>query len=148
MNGWMGRILQVDLTRSKITHIPIELYAEKYLGGRGIASRLYWESVSPETSAFDPENRLIFMAGPLVGTGAQGATRMSVVGKSPMAYPEGYCYGNIGGFFGAELPDYDLRACGKGSGGFFKLDGLAGVLRGRRFKADLDIEIGDADYIA
>ena len=28
---------------------------------------------------------------------------MSVVGKSPMTFPEGYCYGNIGGFFGAEL---------------------------------------------
>ncbi|MCR4394989.1 MAG: hypothetical protein NUV31_11515, partial [Dehalococcoidales bacterium] len=43
------------------------------------------------------------MTGPLVATGAQGATRMSVVGKSPMTCPEGFCYGNIGGFFGAEL---------------------------------------------
>jgi len=43
------------------------------------------------------------MTGPLVATGAQAASRLSVVGKSPMALPEGYCYGNIGGFFGAEL---------------------------------------------
>jgi aldehyde:ferredoxin oxidoreductase len=28
---------------------------------------------------------------------------MAVAGKSPMAYPEGYCYGNIGGHFPAEL---------------------------------------------
>ncbi len=28
---------------------------------------------------------------------------MSVCAKSPMAYPERYCYGNMGGFFGAEL---------------------------------------------
>lgn len=103
MHGWMGKILHVNLTNSKITKAPTESYAEKYLGGRGLASRLYWETVSPETGAFDPENRLIFASGPLVATGTQAANRMSVVGKSPMTYPEGFCYGNIGGFFGAEL---------------------------------------------
>jgi aldehyde:ferredoxin oxidoreductase len=99
----MGKILNIDLDNSKISEFATLPYAEKFLGGRGIASRLYWETVKPEISAFDPENRLIFMTGPLVGTGVQAATRMSVVGKSPMAYPEKFCYGNIGGFFGSEL---------------------------------------------
>ncbi len=103
MHGWMGKILHVDLSNSVTTQISTGPYAEKYLGGRGIASRLYWEGVSPETGAFEPQNRLIFMTGPLVATGTQAATRISVVGKSPMTYPEGYCYGNMGGFFGAEL---------------------------------------------
>ncbi len=103
MFGWMGKILQVDLTDARITHLPTQPYAGHYLGGRGIASRIYWETVAPETKAFDPENRLIFMTGPLVATGAQGATRLSVVAKSPMTLPEGYCYGSIGGFVGAEL---------------------------------------------
>jgi aldehyde:ferredoxin oxidoreductase len=103
MHGWLGKILHIDLNTSKISEFSTQPYAEKYLGGRGIASRIYWETVKPEISAFDPANHLIFMTGPLVATGAQGATRMSVVGKSPMAYPEKYCYGNIGGFFGAEL---------------------------------------------
>jgi len=103
MNGWMGKILKIDLNQEKITEISTWSYAEKFLGGRGIASRIYWETVRPEVKAFDPENALIFMTGPLTGSGAQGATRMSVVGKSPMAYPEKYCYGNIGGFFGGEL---------------------------------------------
>ncbi len=103
MYGWTGKILHVDLSSSRITRFPTQPYAERYLGGRGTASRLYWETVTPEIKAFDPENRLIFMTGTLVATGVQAATRMSVVGKSPMAYPEGYCYGNIGGFFPAEL---------------------------------------------
>jgi aldehyde:ferredoxin oxidoreductase len=103
MYGWMGKILHVDLNDSRITESSTQPYAEKYLGGRGLASRIYWERVTPGIKAFDPENYLIFMTGPLVATGAQAATRMSVVGKSPMAYPEGYCYGNMGGFFGAEL---------------------------------------------
>lgn len=103
MHGWMGKILDVDLTSSKISQIPTEPYIEKYLGGRGIATRLYWEKVSPTITAFDPGNVLIFMTGPLVATGAQAASRMMVVGKSPMAYPEEYSYGSIGGFFPAEL---------------------------------------------
>ncbi|MBN2074131.1 MAG: hypothetical protein JW762_01135 [Dehalococcoidales bacterium] len=103
MYGWMGKILNVNLTTSEISNIDTKLYAEKYLGGRGIASRIYWEKVNPETRAFDPENHLIFVTGPLVATGVQGATRMAVAGKSPMAYPEQYCYGNIGGHFPAEL---------------------------------------------
>jgi aldehyde:ferredoxin oxidoreductase len=103
MQGWMGRILQVDLSHHKISEIPTQSYAGKYLGGRGLASRLYWEKVTPEVKAFDPGNRLTFMTGPLLATGAQGAARMSVSGKSPMAYPEGYCYGSMGGHFPAEI---------------------------------------------
>jgi aldehyde:ferredoxin oxidoreductase len=103
MHGWMGKILRINLNTSQISDFPTQTYAGIYLGGRGIATRIYWETVKPETRAFDPDNHLIFMTGPLVATGAQGATRMSVVGKSPMAYPEKFCYGNIGGFFGAEL---------------------------------------------
>jgi aldehyde:ferredoxin oxidoreductase len=103
MYGWMGKILRVDLSDSTISEIPTQPYAEKYLGGRGLASRLYWEKVTPRVKAFDPGNRLIFMTGPLLATGAQGAARMCVSGKSPMAYPEGYCYGSMGGHFPAEL---------------------------------------------
>ncbi len=103
MYGWTGEILHVNLNNSEIKTISTQPYAEKYLGGRGIASRIYWETVSPEIKAFDPENQLIFMTGPTVATGAQAATRLSIIGKSPMTVPEGYCYGNIGGFFPAEL---------------------------------------------
>jgi aldehyde:ferredoxin oxidoreductase len=59
--------------------------------------------VKPEVKAFDPGNRLIFMTGPLLATGAQGAARMCVAAKSPMAYPEGYCYGSMGGYFPSQL---------------------------------------------
>lgn len=103
MYGWMGKILNINLTTSEISLRDTKQYVEKYLGGRGIASQIYWQHVKPETAAFDPENHLIFVTGPLVATGAQGATRMAVAGKSPMAYPEQYCYGNIGGYFPAEL---------------------------------------------
>ena len=82
--GWCGKILKVDLSDRRITELETMNYAEGFLGGRGIATRIYWDEVNPEVNAFDPDNRLIFMTGPLVATGAQGASRFEVVGKSPM----------------------------------------------------------------
>jgi aldehyde:ferredoxin oxidoreductase len=101
--GWCGKILKVDLTSGVITTIDTQPYADRFLGGRGIATRLYWENVPATTRAFDPGNHLIFMTGPITATGAQGASRFAVIGKSPMLLPEGFCYGNMGGYWGASL---------------------------------------------
>ncbi|MBW2093218.1 MAG: aldehyde ferredoxin oxidoreductase, partial [Deltaproteobacteria bacterium] len=101
--GWCGKILRVDLSNSKISELDTMDYTDRFLGGRGIATRIYWEEVEPDIGAFDPRNRLVFMSGPLGATGAQGASRFEVVGKSPMLMPEGFCYGNLGGYFGPFL---------------------------------------------
>ena len=84
MHGWMGKILYVNLSTQQINKIPTMPYAEKYLGGRGIASRLYWEKITPEVKAFDPENRLIFMTGPLTGTMVPASSRYIVAGLFPL----------------------------------------------------------------
>jgi aldehyde:ferredoxin oxidoreductase len=101
--GWCGQILKIDLSSEVVTEIETRPYADRFLGGRGIATRLYWEYVPATVKAFDPENHLIFMTGPLTATGAQGASRFEVVGKSPMLMPEGFCYGNMGGYWGPAL---------------------------------------------
>jgi aldehyde:ferredoxin oxidoreductase len=101
--GWTGKILNVDLSESKISELETMAYANRFLGGRGVATRIYWEDVSPEIGALDPGNLLILMSGPLTATGVPGASRFEVVSKSPMLNPEGFCYGNLGGFFGPYL---------------------------------------------
>ena len=101
--GWAGKILKVDLTSSDIVELNTMDYANRFLGGRGIATRIYWEEVTPEAGALEPENRLILMTGPLGATGVQGASRFEVMGKSPMILPEGFCYGNLGGHFPPHL---------------------------------------------
>lgn len=101
--GWCGKILKVDLSREEVADSDTMEYASRFLGGRGIATRIYWEEVTPEVGALDPENCLILMSGPLVATGVPGASRFSVVAKSPMRMPEGFCYGNLGGFFAPAL---------------------------------------------
>ncbi len=103
MNGWMGQILVVDLGAAEIKQVPTEPYVGDYVGGRGIAARIYWELSDPALTAFDPGNPLIFMTGPLVGTRVQAATVACAVAKSPAALPESYCYGGIAGYFAAEL---------------------------------------------
>jgi len=53
MHGWMA-ILVVDLHELPQYPHKTQQYADKYLGGRGIASRLYWEKVTPGTKASTP----------------------------------------------------------------------------------------------
>jgi aldehyde:ferredoxin oxidoreductase len=101
--GWCGKILRIDLTHAETTDLATMDYADRFLGGRGLATRIYWDEVSPTVSAFDPENCLVLMSGPLAATGVPGASRFAVLSKSPMLMPEGFCYGNLGGYFGPAL---------------------------------------------
>lgn len=101
--GWTGRVLRVNLNDGSASDITTRNYLPEFIGGRGIASRLYWEETDLQTGAFDPGNHLYFMNGPLCGTQAPAASRWIVLGKSPMALPEQYAFGNLGGRFGAAL---------------------------------------------
>ena len=101
--GYAGKILRVDLSSGSIAEVPTLDYADRFVGGRGIAAKIYWDEVSPAISAFDPENRLIFATGPLAGLPTVGGSRWQVCGKSPAPSPEHFCHGNLGGRWGAEL---------------------------------------------
>ena len=61
--GYAGKILRVDLSSNKITSFATERYAERFIGGRGIAAKIYWDEVLPEVKPFDAENRLILSPG-------------------------------------------------------------------------------------
>ncbi|MFC1845995.1 aldehyde ferredoxin oxidoreductase N-terminal domain-containing protein [Chloroflexota bacterium] len=102
-SGYANKILRVDLSSRKITNIPTELYADRFIGGRGIAAKIYWDEVSTSIKAFDAENRLIFITGPLAGFPSLSGSRLQICGKSPATTPELFCYANLGGSFGAEL---------------------------------------------
>jgi len=104
MYGWAGKILRVDLTAGRSEIVPTSDYVPTYIGGRGVASRIYWEEVPPDVGAFDPENRLIFTTGPLQGTLAPTSGRFMVVGKAAQTAPlEAYCRSACGGHWAPEL---------------------------------------------
>lgn len=101
--GYTGNILRVDLSSQSITIASTLNYADRFIGGRGIAAKIYWDEVSPAINALHPDNRLIFATGPLAGLPALGSSRWQVCGKSLATNQEQFCYANLGGRWGAEL---------------------------------------------
>ncbi len=68
-----------------------------------LASRFYWDEVSKDTGALDPDNLMMIMPGPLTGTPAIACSRWVMTAKSPHSYPDQYGFGNAGGFLGAAV---------------------------------------------
>ena len=83
-NGYTGNILNVDLTRDKISitkEKPDDL--KQFIGGFGMNCRLGAEHIRPETDPFSPNNFIIIGVGPLVGTITPGASRTVGLSKFP-----------------------------------------------------------------
>jgi aldehyde:ferredoxin oxidoreductase len=102
--GWTGKILWVNLTDRKVDTRSTLDYGPAYIGGRGIAARIGWESIPRGVGAFDPQNLLIIMTGPLAGTTAPFSGRTSVGALSPQGWPhEWFGRSNFGGHWGPSL---------------------------------------------
>ncbi len=102
MDGWAGKILDIDLSSGVIKTYPLdEKIAQQFIGGRGLGARLLWDEVGPEVEALSPENVLIFTNGPLTATGYQTSNRFSVSTKSPLTGT--ILDANSGGFWGMQF---------------------------------------------
>lgn len=102
MDGYLGTILRVDLTAGTVWDEPLNAaYARDFVGGSGLAARYAYDMVTAETDPLGPDNPLIVMTGPMVGTAMPSAGRHSVCALSPATGLWGEA--NAGGFFGAEL---------------------------------------------
>ena len=102
MNGWKGTILRVDLAAGTIKKEALNMKdANDYVGGRGLGSKYLIDEIDPKCDPLSPENKLIFMTGPLTGTGAASAGRYEVIAKAPLTGTIGAA--NSGGYFGPEI---------------------------------------------
>lgn len=101
--GWTGTLLAVELPSGKPVKIPSLEYGEDFVGGKALASRIYYDEVSPTTKAFDPDNVLLLTPGPLGGTSVVAGSRWVITAKSPYLYPDQYAFGDGGGFLGAKI---------------------------------------------
>jgi len=83
MHGWTGTILRVNLTtgRTGREKLPAALL-HAYLGGRGLGVRLVRDCHCLDP--FDAGMPLVFAVGPLCGTAAPTAARLTVVSRSPL----------------------------------------------------------------
>lgn len=135
--GHTGRFLRINLTHEKCREEPTpKEWVFKYLGGRGLCARVYYDEISKELKALDRENELIFFTGPLTGTSVPSSCKCNCATKSPLT--NRYFCSNAGGFFGPELK-------------FAGYDGLIITGRALKFKyiwiTDGSVEFRDADHL-
>ncbi len=102
MYGWIGQLLRVNLSNGecKVEKLDPAL-ARGYVGARGLATKIFWDEVDPKVDPLSPENKLIFMTGPLTGTSAISGSRYNVVTRSPLTGT--IAASNSGGYFGGEM---------------------------------------------
>jgi aldehyde:ferredoxin oxidoreductase len=102
--GWAGQILRVDLTSRSIATQPTAAYVPKYVGGKGIATKIAWDELAPGTGPYSPDNLLMLMTGPFSGTLAPTSGKGTVCGVSPRSLPTPwFTYGGMGGNWTPEL---------------------------------------------
>ena len=95
-------MLRVNLTSGDVrrTETPRDLF-ERFIGARGVGAQMLFHELPPRTDPLGPENKLIFLTGPLVGTMAPGANKITVTFRSPLS--ETYSFSLCGGHLAPEL---------------------------------------------
>jgi aldehyde:ferredoxin oxidoreductase len=100
ISGYHGRVLVADLSRGEVRIVPLNPdTALNYLGGRGLATRLLYDTIDPACDPLGPDNAFVIASSPLVGTNAPTAGRGHMVFKSPLTGVLGTS--NSGGTWGA-----------------------------------------------
>jgi aldehyde:ferredoxin oxidoreductase len=106
MNGWMGKIIKIDLSSGRQEPLPVSTETlRRFLGGRGLGVKLYTDLCPEPLDPFATDNALIFMTGPLTGT-VMTSGRYQVVSRSPLTGT--ICDSSSGGSFGAVLKSTGL----------------------------------------
>ena len=102
LGGYMGKFLWVDLsTGATRVETPDEGLLRDFVGGYGVAARLYYDRMAAGVDPLGPDNILGFTTGPLTGSPAPTGCRWTVTCKSPLT--GGWGDANCGGFFGPPL---------------------------------------------
>lgn len=112
-NGYMGKILRIDLNKGddgiKTKEVDDEIY-RNFLCGYGLASKILFEELDAGIDPLGPKNILAIMSGLLTGTGSRFSGRWMAAGKSPLTGTWGDA--NCGGSFGPAIK-------GSGFDGFY-----------------------------
>ena len=96
------KMLRVNLTDRSIKLEELdESLAKKFIGGRGLGTKILYDEGVAKVDALSPENKLIFINGPLTGVNVPTGGRYMVVTKSPLNNM--IASSNSGGVWGARL---------------------------------------------
>jgi aldehyde:ferredoxin oxidoreductase len=102
MGTHRGKILDVNLSTGAVKTTKIEEdVLRKFIGGSGLAAKLFFDRVPPDVDPLSDKNVLFLMAGPLSGTNFPTSSRLVAAFKSPQTGIWGQA--SAGGSFAAEM---------------------------------------------
>lgn len=103
--GYAGKILVLDLTSLTSEIIDSEPYVGDWIGGHGLASKLFWDYCEDKSvDAFDPKNVIVIASNVFAGTLAPaGAGRVELTGIGAYSNPEWYSRSSMGGRVGGMM---------------------------------------------
>lgn len=103
MSGaYYEKIARINLSTGeiKVEKLDLEL-AHKFIGGRGLGTKILYDEGVATVDPLSPENKLIYITGPMTGANAPSTGRYMVVTKSPLTGM--IACSNSGGIWGAKL---------------------------------------------
>lgn len=103
MSGaYYEKIARINLSTGeiKVEKLDLEL-AHKFIGGRGLGTKILYDEGVATVDPLSPENKLIYITGPMTGATAPSTGRYMVVTKSPLTGM--IACSNSGGIWGAKL---------------------------------------------
>lgn len=101
--GYVGKILRVDLSKQIIRKDQVnDEILKDYIGGRGLASYIFFTELHPGIDPFSPESKICFITGPLQGTATPYTPKFVIMNKSPLSGSFSRSVSG-GGAFGPEL---------------------------------------------
>jgi len=102
VKGYQGTILEVNISTGAIKRSNVDKQAlREFIGGSGLAAKLFFDRVSPDVDPLSGDNILFLVTGPLTGTNLPGTPRFTACYKSPLTGIWGEA--NCGGNFGVEM---------------------------------------------
>lgn len=101
--GWAGKVLRVNLTTGMISSEDTVAKYKDFVGGEGLGLKVLWDEVPAGTHPYSAENKIIFGAGPLNGTGIPHAGRLSITTLLATNPFFGAGTGHSGGHFSTNL---------------------------------------------
>ena len=105
MYGYLGKVLVVNLSDRSHRWEPVpETALRQFIGGVGLGSYLLYRNCPPGADPLGPDNPLIFVGSPLVGSRLTTSSEFAVLTKSPLT-------GFIGDSLSSSFLATELKKC-------------------------------------
>lgn len=100
--AYNGKLARINLSTGVIQTEELNMdLAKKFIGGRGLGTKIIYDEGIATVDPLSEENKLVYIPGPMTGTSSPTAGRYMVVTKSPLNNM--IASSNSGGVWGAKL---------------------------------------------